>query len=166
MAITSASTRHVAMTAVSTLAIHPHYLSHFNLASGGADREPPRLIDSNLDWGQDLVGLRDWMKAHPEEGPAGLVYFGQIPPQVFNARGEGFPWFLPPARPGLFGPLADFKAPIRQAAIENQLVGPTDSVVPGLYAVSATMRQGLSWRVYDPSLKVFGGVWRAEDHAY
>ena len=25
----------------------------------------------------------------------GLAYFGQIPPNLFSLRGEGFPWFLP-----------------------------------------------------------------------
>ena len=39
--------------------IHPHYLAYFNWVSGGPDRVPARLIDSNLDWGQDLVALRD-----------------------------------------------------------------------------------------------------------
>ena len=42
-------------TIFSSLGIHPDYLAHFNWASGGPDRIPPRLIDSNLDWGQDLV---------------------------------------------------------------------------------------------------------------
>ena len=50
------------LTIAATLSIHPHYLAYFNWASGGPDREPARLIDSNLDWGQDLVGLREWCR--------------------------------------------------------------------------------------------------------
>ena len=55
--------------------IHPHYLAYFNWASGGPDRTPVRLIDSNLDWGQDLVGLREWCRenANGQADRAGLL---------------------------------------------------------------------------------------------
>src|SRR5262249_39152737 len=43
------------MTIAATLWIAPHFLAYFNWASGGPDRVPARLIDSNLDWGQDLI---------------------------------------------------------------------------------------------------------------
>lgn len=157
------------LTAVSTLSVYPHYLAYFNTVSGGPDREPPRLIDSNLDWGQDLIGLRDWLKAHPGEGPVGLIYFGQIAPQVFDDRGEGFRWFLPPPVPTRFLPMTDQTTDIPKAARLLNLDGPTDRVTPGLYAVSATIREGVSWRVYDPSKRVAGGVggtWNARDGAY
>ena len=49
-------------TAAATVAIHPHYLAYFNAVSGGPDRGASHLIDSNLDWGQDLVGLRRWLE--------------------------------------------------------------------------------------------------------
>ena len=42
---------------VSSFAIHPDYLAYFNEIAG---RDPSRcLIDSNLDWGQDVLRLRD-----------------------------------------------------------------------------------------------------------
>jgi hypothetical protein len=145
------------LTAVSTLSVHPHYLAHFNRLSGGPDRDPPRLIDSNLDWGQDLIGLREWLRNHPEEGPIGLAYFGHIPPNIFELRREGFPWFLPAARP---------KRLIAMTSNLAQLKGAADHVRPGLYAVSATLREGLSWRVYDPSTKVWAASWNAQDFAY
>ena len=147
----------LAMTAASTLAIHPHYLAHMNWLSGGPDRDPPRLIDSNLDWGQDLVGLREWLRAHPDEGPVGLVYFGQVSPNIFALRGDGFAWFLPPPRPRSVDamPGADL----------SKLAGWAPRLTPGLYAVSGSMRQGLSWRIYDPS-QVWAGTWNARDGAY
>ena len=146
----------LALATASTLAIHPHYLAHMNWLSGGPDRDPPRLIDSNLDWGQDLVGLRDWLRAHPGEGPVGLVYFGQIPPNIFALRGDGFPWFLPPPRPGRVEPMT------RDTSV---LAGFTPRLTPGLYAVSASIRQGLSWRIYDPS-SIWAATWRANNGAY
>ena len=39
---------------VTTLAIHPHYLSYFNALAGGPEDGYNVLIDSNVDWGQDL----------------------------------------------------------------------------------------------------------------
>jgi Dolichyl-phosphate-mannose-protein mannosyltransferase len=151
----------VALTGLSTLAIHPHYLAHFNRLSGGPDRDPPRLIDSNLDWGQDLVGLREWLRAHPDEGPVGLAYFGQIWPNLFDVHNDGFEWFLPPGRPDSILPM---EYPPEQLKL---LTGPVPRIVPGLYAVSASIRQGLSWRVYDPSRRMRGGgIWRAEDGAF
>ena len=86
------------MTIGATVQISPHYLAYFNWASGGPDRTPARLIDSNLDWGQDLVALREWCREHLGDEPIGLAYFGQINPSIFTLRGDPFPWFLPPVQ--------------------------------------------------------------------
>jgi hypothetical protein len=121
-----------------TASIHPHYLAYFNVASGGPSHGSRHLIDSNLDWGQDLIGLKRWIDRHPQSQPLGLAYFGQISPQLFAARGEGFSWFVPPALPGL---------------IEKMVPGSparlTTELRPGLYAVSASLMRGLPWRLYD-----------------
>ena len=45
---------------VSSLSIYPHYLAYFNEAVG-PDNGHKYLIDSNLDWGQDLKGLKKWL---------------------------------------------------------------------------------------------------------
>ena len=93
--------RSLGLTIAAALSIHPHYLAYFNWASGGPDREPARLIDSNLDWGQDLVGLREWCRKNiPRDEPIGLAYFGQINPSMFTLRGDRFDWFLPPVAAG------------------------------------------------------------------
>ena len=95
----------LALTVAASAWIHPSYLAYFNWASGGPDREPPHLIDSNLDWGQDLVELQRWWKANIPDQPIGLAYFGQINPSIFAMRGEPFRWFLPPGRPGTVDPM-------------------------------------------------------------
>ena len=59
------------------LAAWPHYLAYFNLASGGPAQGYRWLVDSNLDWGQDLPGLRRYLDEHTEPGrPHYLSYFG------------------------------------------------------------------------------------------
>ena len=58
------------------------------------------MIDSNLDWGQDLVGLQRWWQENIPDQPIGLAYFGQINPSIFEMRGEPFRWFLPPVPTG------------------------------------------------------------------
>lgn len=49
---------------VETLSIAPHYLAYFNQSVGGPAQGHRWLVDSNLDWGQDLPALqRLWEKA-------------------------------------------------------------------------------------------------------
>jgi 4-amino-4-deoxy-L-arabinose transferase-like glycosyltransferase len=131
------------LTILSCLWIHPSYLAYFNWVSGGPDRVPARLIDSNLDWGQDLVGLQAWCKKNIPGQPIGLAYFGQINPTIFRLRQEPFPWFLPPGRPDTIGRM--------EGKTDPTLVGPAKRLTPGYYAVSVTLLYGLPWRLYDPA---------------
>lgn len=133
----------LALTAIATVSIAPHYLAFFNVISGGPDHGSRHLIDSNLDWGQDLVGLREWLKQHAPKEEVGLAYFGQINPMVFDARlGEGLNWFLPPPLPGTMD-LTQLPRRYRRDGLRGL------EFKPGLYAVSASLVQGLKWRVYD-----------------
>jgi hypothetical protein len=133
----------LALTIAASAWIYPSYLSYFNWASGGPDREPVRLIDSNLDWGQDLVGLQRWWRDNIPDQPIGLAYFGQFNPSIFELRGEPFRWFLPPGRTGTV-----IRMP---GATSPRLNGPARKLTPGYYAVSATLLYGLRWRLYDPA---------------
>jgi hypothetical protein len=154
----------LAATAVSTSLTHPHYLAYFNWASGGPDRSPARLIDSNLDWGQDLVALQKWWKETIPGQPIGLAYFGQINPSIFKVRGDTFDWFLPPVKPGTMQPMAVSPSP--------HLVGPAKKLTPGYYAISASLLYGLRWRLYDPALplkvpEAWAPAWNVtEDHVF
>jgi len=146
----------LAATALATFSIHPHYLAYFNWTSGGPAEGSRHLIDSNLDWGQDLVNLRDWVATHTPGERIGLAYFGQITPVIFGVRNEPFDWFLPPGRPGTLGPRTD----------NPSLVGPARQLTPGLYAVSATLLRGLPWRLYDPNPLVAPQAWGAKEFAF
>jgi len=140
-------------TASATASIHPHYLAYFNAVSGGPGRGSDHLIDSNLDWGQDLVGLRRWLKANAPGERVGLAYFGQVNPRVFEARGEAIDWFLPPPAPGSMT-LAPGKASMRLLHDPGAM-----TLEPGLYAVSASLVRGLPWRVYDAPWGAFRQNW-------
>jgi hypothetical protein len=146
------------LTIAATASIYPSFLAYFNWASGGPDRAPARLIDSNLDWGQDLLALRKWWQQNIPGEPLGLAYFGQINPSIFNMRREPFRWFLPPARPGTIRPMGLRPDP--------HLIGPAPRLKPGYYAVSATLLYGLPWRLYDPAppssvLQAWSPAWNA-----
>ncbi len=133
----------LALVLAATVSIHPHYLAYFNWASGGPDRVPPRLIDSNLDWGQDLVGLQKWWKEKIPDQPIGLAYFGQINPSIFALRGEQFDWFLAPIPPGMAHAMNPSRVPYS--------LGPAKRLEAGYYAVSVSLLSGLPWRYYDPA---------------
>jgi hypothetical protein len=45
------------------------------------------LTDSNLDWGQGLISLRDYELKHPGESLR-LAYFGSVNPALYGVRAE------------------------------------------------------------------------------
>ncbi len=65
--------------------VAPHYLTFFNAVAGGPSRGHEYLIDSNLDWGQDLKGLKRWMDDHHVEH-INLSYFGTADPAYYGIR--------------------------------------------------------------------------------
>ena len=71
----------------------PHHLAYFNELASGSDRERHLLLDSNLDWGQDLGRLSDWLHARGTT-TACIGYFGHVDPRVY-----GIEFTLPPAMP-------------------------------------------------------------------
>jgi hypothetical protein len=118
---------------VSTCRIHPHYLSYFNELAGGPENGWRHLINSNIDWGQDLLFLKRWVESHPEARPLKLAYFGGIDPHMVGLNCS-LPQFgtsqilnLPPARPGV-----------------PAETGPQ----PGWYAVSVNFACGMGFPVY------------------
>jgi hypothetical protein len=46
---------------ISAIVTFPHHLSYFNELVGGPNNGHRYLTDSNVDWGQDLPTLRDWI---------------------------------------------------------------------------------------------------------
>ena len=98
----------VALLLFTTLWIHPHYLSYFNVAVGGPQNGRNILLDSNIDWGQDLLRLQDWMDQNGVE-EVNLAWFGTADPDYYGLNYKplpGFPrpqflsqWTRPPFNP-------------------------------------------------------------------
>ncbi len=87
-------------TAISSFRIAPHQLAYFNEFVGGPDQGYRYLSDSNIDWGQDLRGVKAYMEK--ENLPIiYLSYFGTAPPSYYGIRYQyvpgGWPWESPPA---------------------------------------------------------------------
>ena len=75
----------VLLTAISSLRVAPHQLAYFNESVGGPEQGYRYLSDSNLDWGQDLKGLKAYMEK--ERLPIlYLSYFGPAPPSYYGIR--------------------------------------------------------------------------------
>jgi hypothetical protein len=97
----------------------PHPLAFFNTLIGGPAHGAEYLVDSNLDWGQDLKGLKAWMDERrvPE---INLAYFGSADPAYYGIRARYLNGALPYVR--------------------NDQVRPPS--LPGYVAVSATLESG------------------------
>jgi len=87
-----------------SLRFHPHHIAYFNELADGPLGGRAHLLDSNLDWGQDLRGLKEWMDRNnvPE---IGLAYFGTVPPDALGIR-----YRIPPRapQPGWYAVSANF----------------------------------------------------------
>lgn len=76
----------------SSLWIHPHYLAYFNEIVGGPKNGHRYLVDSNLDWGQALPALKEWMDKHGVE-EVNLSYFGTADPAYYGVKYQYLPGF-------------------------------------------------------------------------
>jgi hypothetical protein len=85
----------VTLSVVSSLRVHPHYVSYFNTISGGPENGWRLLGFSNIDWGQDLLEVDRWIKEHPECRPLSFSL------DYFSTNGElfGLPRASPPELP-------------------------------------------------------------------
>jgi len=116
--------------------VFPHYLAYFNELAGGPRNGEKLLVDSNLDWGQDLKGLKEWMNVHLTSGQApqliNLCYFGTGDPRYY-----GIPHVNMPGG-------CDFETPMETFTGNNDGgVSITNAVTPGYLAISASHVEGV-----------------------
>jgi hypothetical protein len=81
--------------ALGTLRLHPHYLAYFNELAGGPAHGWRYLVDSNLDWGQDLPGLKAWMDTRGVPRIK-LSYFGSADPAYYGIDADLLPGYMAP----------------------------------------------------------------------
>jgi hypothetical protein len=83
--------------------IAPDHLSYFNQIAGGFENGVRWLDDSNVDWGQGLIQLRDYLEANGIRNYR-LFYFGMGDPKYYGVTGDRI-WdsrfFLDPS-PGIY----------------------------------------------------------------
>jgi hypothetical protein len=142
----------VAANAVSVLRVHPHYLAYFNEAAGGPRNGWRHLADSNLDWGQGLIALKDWLDVHAPDRRLHLAYHGFMDPRLL-----GIDYTLPPATPapGLYAIGANFLSGLawqdRNVPQGLGFIGPGELTYFREFEPVAT--PGYSIYVYDLSLR-------------
>jgi hypothetical protein len=131
--------------ALATVCVYPHFLAYFNPIGGGPENGWRILADSNVDWGQDLKGLRVWMDREGV-GRVRLSWFGSAYPEAYSIvydplPGVGFGshfelWSDPPFT--------------------------RDAPEPGIYVISANNLVGIA--LPDPDLYAWFRTRPPDDH--
>ncbi len=102
--------------------VYPHYLAYFNELAGGPPNGYKSLVDSNLDWGQDLKGLKVWLDNRRLDAgtPFYLCYFGMADPRYHRIKHINVPggYSLEPETP-----LSEVKTPCYFAISATNLQG-------------------------------------------
>ncbi|MFH0926496.1 MAG: phospholipid carrier-dependent glycosyltransferase [bacterium] len=83
---------------IGTLKIFPDYLAYFNELIGGPDNGYHYVVDSSLDWGQDLKGLKSYMEKKGIK-KIFLSYFGTASPEYYKINYEPLPSFFSLEKP-------------------------------------------------------------------
>ena len=110
---------------VSSLVAQPDYLAYFNALIGGPKNGWQWLVDSNLDWGQELIALAEYEKDHFSE-PYQVSWLGSAPLEAYGIE-YGRPM------------------PIWPQGREDLLTDPfyPAAPAPGTYVLSATQLHGV-----------------------
>jgi len=104
--------------------IAPHFIAYFNEMAGDLEDAHRHLVDSSLDWGQDLPGLKAWIDANARPGePVFMAYFGTGEPDYYGFHVKRLPF------------INGFKQ-----------IQPCVRLEPGLYCISASSLE----QVYSP----------------
>ena len=115
---------------IGSVVTFPHYLTFFNEIAGGPDNGYKILVDSNLDWGQELIGLREYMTQ--ENIPSvKLSYHGTADPAAYGVVYEPLPSY----------PYNQWTS----STVPDILLNPPS----GVYAISANNLQGLRFKNHD-----------------
>ncbi len=69
--------------------VYPHELSYFNELIGGPRNGAKHLVDSNIDFGQDLLFVQEWRARHSDATPLRLSYYGAVPLELVGLESVG-----------------------------------------------------------------------------
>ena len=105
------------------LYLRPNFLASFNEFVGGPSQGYRHLVDSSLDWGQDLPGLARFLNTNnAAHVPTYLAYFGTAEPDAYGIHAAALPSFL-----------------TREAETASE----AKPLLPGIYCLSVTMLQDI-----------------------
>ncbi|HKB89056.1 MAG TPA: glycosyltransferase family 39 protein [Opitutaceae bacterium] len=113
--------------------VRPHYLAYFSPVAGGPSQGHKHLIDSSLDWGLDLPGLKHWLDQHNPNNrePVFFSYFGTGSPDFYGIKSSRLPGFF------------EWR--------EKQMY----PLTPGYYAISATLLESVYTQTFGPWNRVY-----------
>lgn len=75
-----------------TLTAWPNYISYFSQIAGGSKNGYKHLVDSSLDWGQDLKELKSWLeKNNPQDKNVYLSFFGNSDVEYYGLKTKMLP---------------------------------------------------------------------------
>ena len=127
--------------AIESVRVSPAYLSYFNQLAGGPARGYTHLVDSSLDWGQDLARLEQWLAERRDtdlrDRPVYLAYFGSGDPDNSGIQATLLPGYL------------DWRDKIDFQPLQ-----------PGTYCISATMLQSVYGLAYGPWSEQYEQLYR------
>lgn len=127
------------INAVEFACVYPNQLAFFNTLAGGPANAPKYILDSNADWGQGLIHLRQFRTQHPGECIA-LAYWGRADVNYYLPGTSGAPTTL-----------ADAKSqPCLVAVSLNSLYADPDQRWSYLHSYKPMARPSYSIYVYDP----------------
>ncbi len=121
-----------------SISIYPDYLAYFSPVAGGPSQGYRHLVDSSLDWGMDLPGLKRWLDRNNPDNrePVFFAYFGTGDPDYYGIKSHRLP-----GRPDW----RDFEA---------------YPLTPGIYAISATLYEGIYTKAMGPWNKIYERFYR------
>ena len=136
---------------VNAATLHPDYLTFFNALAGGPARGGEWLIDSNLDWGQDLYRVPAAVAAIAKDEIPYLLYFGHVDPALYGLRYR----LLPPTPvEGIVAVSENFfrGAAYLSVSPDGAMIGVAGDTAAWLQAYEPVARVG-SIRLYDTRRK-------------
>ncbi|MBI5724717.1 MAG: hypothetical protein HZA50_12210 [Planctomycetes bacterium] len=134
------------LAAAECLWIWPDYLAYFNFVAGGPSNAWRHLVDSSLDWGQDLPGLKKYLDRSAQAGGENvyLSYFGTSSPTYYGIKARRLPGYFDTdlaGSPADLRPLASgiycISATCLMQAVAGGTAGPWTPRLEELYQKSA-----------------------------
>jgi hypothetical protein len=128
-------------SAAAALYVSPHYLAYVNEIAGGPANGYKYLVDSNLDWGQDLTGLKRFMEINGIRRIS-LSYFGADSPLRYGINYDWLPSYY------LYNPEPEKRVSI----LPDQLIAISATNLQGVYLDS---KEEYAWlKSYEPVAKI------------